>query len=54
MITIHHLENSRSQRVLWMLEELGADYEIKRYERDKETSLAPAALKKYILLVNHR
>ncbi len=46
MITIHHLENSRSQRVLWMLEELGADYEIKRYERDKETSLAPAALKK--------
>jgi len=46
MITIHHLENSRSQRVLWMLEELGADYEIKRYERDKKTSLAPAALKK--------
>lgn len=45
MLTVHHLENSRSQRVLWMLEELGADYEIKRYERDKKTSLAPAALK---------
>lgn len=45
MLTIHHLENSRSQRVLWMLEELGADYEIKQYERDKKTSLAPAALK---------
>lgn len=46
MITVHHLENSRSQRVLWMLEELGADYEIKRYERDKKTSLAPPELKK--------
>jgi glutathione S-transferase len=46
MITVHHLENSRSQRVLWLLEELGADYEIKHYKRDKKTSLAPAALKK--------
>ncbi|MEM9618558.1 MAG: glutathione S-transferase [Pseudomonadota bacterium] len=46
MLIVHHLENSRSQRVLWMLEELGADYEIKRYERDKKTSLAPAELKK--------
>jgi glutathione S-transferase len=45
MITVHHLENSRSQRVLWMLEELGLDYEIQRYERDPQTSLAPAALK---------
>ncbi|MEO0879692.1 MAG: glutathione S-transferase [Pseudomonadota bacterium] len=45
MITVHHLENSRSQRVLWLLEELGADYEVKRYERDKETSLAPPELK---------
>lgn len=45
MLTVHHLENSRSQRVLWMLEELGAEYEIKRYERDKKTNLAPAALK---------
>ena len=46
MLIVHHLENSRSQRILWMLEELGADYEIKRYERDKKTSLAPAELKK--------
>jgi glutathione S-transferase len=45
MITVHHLENSRSQRVLWLLEELGLDYEIIRYERDKQTSLAPPALK---------
>lgn len=44
MITLHHLENSRSQRILWLLEELGVDYDIKRYERDKQTSLAPAEL----------
>jgi len=46
MITVHHLENSRSQRILWLLEELGVDYEIKRYERDTETSLAPPELEK--------
>ena len=34
MITVHHLNNSRSQRVLWLLEEFGFDYELKRYERD--------------------
>ncbi|MEO8874321.1 MAG: glutathione S-transferase [Polyangiaceae bacterium] len=45
MITVHHLNNSRSQRVLWMLEELGLEYEIKRYERDKKTMLAPPELK---------
>lgn len=45
MLTVHHLENSRSQRVLWLLEELGAPYEIVRYERDPETMLAPPALK---------
>lgn len=45
MITVHHLENSRSQRILWLLEELGLDYEVKRYERDPKTMLAPAALK---------
>jgi glutathione S-transferase len=45
MLTVHHLENSRSQRVLWLLEELGLHYEIIRYERDKQTSLAPPALK---------
>ena len=44
MITVHHLENSRSQRVLWLLEELGLPYEVKRYERDKKTSLAPREL----------
>jgi glutathione S-transferase len=45
MITVHHLNNSRSQRILWMLEELGVHYEVKRYERDPATMLAPAALK---------
>lgn len=46
MIIVHHLENSRSQRVLWMLEELGLPYEIKRYERDRKTMLAPPELKR--------
>jgi len=41
MLTVHHLENSRSHRIVWLLEELGAQYEIKRYGRDKETGLAP-------------
>lgn len=45
MITVHHLNNSRSQRVLWLLEELGVEYEIKRYERDPKTMLAPASLR---------
>ncbi len=44
MITVHHLENSRSQRVLWLLEELGFDYEIVPYSRDPKTLLAPPAL----------
>lgn len=46
MITVHHLNNSRSQRILWLLEELNLPYEIKRYERDKKTMLAPPELKK--------
>jgi len=46
MITVHHLNNSRSQRVLWLLEELGLPYEIKKYERDAKTMLAPPALMK--------
>jgi len=46
MITVHHLNNSRSQRVLWLLEELGLPYEIKKYERDAKTMLAPASLRK--------
>ncbi len=45
MITVHHLNNSRSQRILWLLEELALDYEITKYHRDPETQLAPAALK---------
>jgi glutathione S-transferase len=45
MIEVHHLNNSRSQRVLWMLEELGTPYTIVRYERDAKTSLAPPDLK---------
>jgi glutathione S-transferase len=46
MIVVHHLENSRSQRVLWLLEELGVSYEVKRYERNKTTNLAPPELMK--------
>jgi glutathione S-transferase len=45
MITVHHLNNSRSQRVLWLLEELGLPYEIKHYQRDPETMLAPESLR---------
>lgn len=45
MITLHHLENSRSQRVLWLLEELGVPYEVKRYARNPTTMLAPPELK---------
>jgi glutathione S-transferase len=44
MITVHHLDNSRSQRVLWLLEELGVPYEIVKYARDPRTHLAPAEL----------
>jgi glutathione S-transferase len=45
MITVHHLNDSRSQRVLWLLEEMGVPYEVKRYQRDAKTRLAPPALK---------
>ncbi|MGK6355151.1 glutathione S-transferase family protein [Sphingomonas sp. DT-207] len=45
-IIVHHLENSRSQRVLWLLEELELPYEIRRYERDKATMLAPPELRR--------
>ncbi|MFP5405639.1 MAG: glutathione S-transferase [Gammaproteobacteria bacterium] len=45
MITVHHLNNSRSQRVLWLLEELDLEYEVVRYERDPKTMLAPASLR---------
>ena len=46
MITLHHLNDSRSQRVLWLLEELGLDYELVPYQRDSVTNLAPPELKK--------
>jgi len=45
MIVVHHLNDSRSQRVLWLLEELGLPYEVKRYQRDAKTMLAPAELR---------
>jgi glutathione S-transferase len=44
MIVVHHLNNSRSQRVLWLLEELGLEYEVRRYQRDPKTMLAPPEL----------
>jgi len=46
MITVHHLNNSRSQRVLWLLEELQVPYEVVKYQRDPQTMLAPPELKK--------
>ena len=45
MIKIHHLNNSRSHRVLWLLEELGVKYQLIKYQRDKITNLAPKELK---------
>lgn len=45
MITLHHLNNSRSQRIIWLLEELGMDYQVQRHERDPQTMLAPESLK---------
>src|SRR5450631_4628870 len=44
MLTLHHLNDSRSQRILWLLEELGLPYEMKRYQRDATTRLAPPEL----------
>lgn len=46
MVIVHHLNNSRSQRILWMLEELQVPYELKRYQRDPGSLLAPPELKK--------
>lgn len=45
MITLHHLDNSRSQRILWLLEEMGLDYRVEQYKRDPKTMLAPPALR---------
>src|SRR3954451_3001276 len=44
MLTLHHLNDSRSQRILWLLEELGTPYEMKRYQRNAQTRLAPPEL----------
>ena len=46
MIKVHHLNNSRSQRVLWLLEEIGLDYEVVSYQRDAKTKRAPASLRR--------
>jgi glutathione S-transferase len=46
MITVHHLNNSRSQRVLWLLEELGSEYEVVQYQRNPDTMLAPPELRR--------
>src|SRR5258705_5665791 len=46
MLTLHHLNDSRSQRILWLLEELGTPYEMKRYQRNAETRLSPPELAK--------
>ena len=54
MIRVHHLNNSRSQRVLWLLEELGLPYEIVRYQRSNLTMLAPEALNACIRSANRR
>ncbi|WP_418320327.1 glutathione S-transferase [Piscinibacter sakaiensis] len=45
MLVVHHLNNSRSQRVLWLLEELGLDYEVRHYQRDPKTMRAPLELR---------
>lgn len=45
MLIVHHLNDSRSQRILWLLEELGMHYEVKRYARDPQTMLAPSELR---------
>jgi glutathione S-transferase len=45
VIVVHHLDNSRSQRILWLLEELGLPYEVKKYFRDKDTMFAPPELR---------
>ncbi|MBU3023683.1 glutathione S-transferase family protein [Aestuariibacter sp. A3R04] len=45
MLTVHHLNNSRSQRILWLLEELGVEYHLETYQRDPKTGLAPAQMK---------
>ena len=52
MIVVHHLNNSRSQRVLWLLEELGLTYDIKRYERDKKPCWHRLSCAKFTRWVN--
>ena len=45
MITVYHLRNSRSERILWLLEELGVAYDVEAFDRDPQTSRAPAAMR---------
>ena len=54
MIVVHHLNLSRSQRVLWLLEELGLPYEVKPYQRDAKTLLAPPELRSVHALASRR
>jgi glutathione S-transferase len=54
MIIVHHLDDSRSQRIFWLLEELGVPYQIKQHMRDPQTRLAPPALKQFIRSANRR
>jgi glutathione S-transferase len=54
MIVVHHLDDSRSQRILWLLEELGVPYEIKHHTRDPKTRLAPPGMKGSIPWENRR
>jgi glutathione S-transferase len=54
MIIVHHLDESRSQRILWLQEELGLPYEIRQHKRDPKSRLAPAELKRIRRSANHR
>ena len=54
MIEIHHLDNSRSQRILWLLEELGLEYRIVPYKRDVKTRLAPPELRPFTRSASRR
>ena len=51
MIIVRHLNNARSQRILWLLEELGLQYEIKPYQRDKQTMLATPELRQAVMSI---
>ena len=54
MIVVHHLNNSRSQRILWLLEELDTPYRVETYRRDAKTNLAPSDCAPFIRSASHR